>query len=320
MSVRGDILINLQTALAEIKTANGYNTDIGSDDKGPIVYLRPFTAKEVNDKNLATPALSIVDGPDTYRGTIDNYDFDLITINLDAIIRESCITDKNISLTEYYNLFISDIRKCVKAVDLGIYFNYIRLGDIAPIIDEDVIYITIPCKILYHHSESEATITESATIYGSNTIIDQSRAAIKALLDELLAAMAAAETNPRPLSVYDSHEQVKMTMPALTIGFDGEGSAEEGSGIDLLKTIGNWSIRIHMDYEDGYLNEKALGQVINSIRNYLFANGHEDFGAAIDGFAGISFDSYSATIGDSFKETLTIGGTIKFQIKTFNEY
>lgn len=153
-------------------------------------------------------------------------------------------------------------------------------------------------------------------IYGDNQIIEDIRIELYDQMVALRAAMVAGSTAPLPAAIYNSHEQVKMTLPAISVGINdvqlqGElvGRSAAGSGaVKQIYTI-SCDIRVHTDYEGGYLDQVTLTRLLNSVSNWLTS--HDNLG--IGGLA--YFEVTRLTIGHEFSESLTIGGRIEITMK-----
>ena len=153
-----------------------------------------------------------------------------------------------------------------------------------------------------------------AVVYGDNQIIEDIRSVLYAQAEGLRVAMAAGYA-PFPAAVYSSHEQVKMSLPALSVGIvsaqlEGESVGRSIGGSTALRQLYRFrcDIRIHTDYEGGYREEVKISRLVNSMANWLTA--HDNL--AIDGLCyfeitGMSFD-------EEFAESLTIGGKLELTI------
>lgn len=130
----------------------------------------------------------------------------------------------------------------------------------------------------------------------------------------LRIAMAAGYA-PFPAAVYNSHDQVKMSLPAISVGFLSGKSRENLAGFmaGIAPSIVGlydfeWDIRVHTDYQDGYHDETKVSRLLNSISNWLQT--HKNL--SIPGFQYLTIDRIEG--GAAFPESLTIGGFLIIKI------
>jgi len=153
-----------------------------------------------------------------------------------------------------------------------------------------------------------------AVVYGDNQIIEDIRSVLYAQAEGLRVAMAAGYA-PFPAAVYSSHEQVKMTLPAISVGLVGAKLQGESVGrsagaspaVSHLYEI-LCDIRIHTDYEGGYRDEVKISRLVNSMANWLTA--HDNL--AITGLC--YFEITGMSFNEEIAESLTIGGKLELTI------
>lgn len=168
-----------------------------------------------------------------------------------------------------------------------------------------------------------------ATVHGDNLIFQSCRTAIFTLLEALKTAMENASTDPLPLAVYNTHDQVKMTLPAYSVDFDGvvddgdgrvRGLKPEGAGtiVDGRYPL-QVSIRTHTAFQGEYRDLVKLARLQNSVNNYMQT--HRAF-TAIDA-SGVQFmisNFENVTMDNDFEESLTIGGELIISIVAYVEH
>jgi hypothetical protein len=151
-----------------------------------------------------------------------------------------------------------------------------------------------------------------ATIHGDNTILDDVRLALYTLMNNLMAAMAAAGDSPRPLAVYNTHEVTNMTLPCYSVGIMGVSLRGKESGRSASDTRETYDItadiRANTDFRGGYLNEITLSRLLNSASNWIQTHRSLSLG----GFCFV--DTVDILFDETFPESLTIGGRIRLQI------
>lgn len=164
-----------------------------------------------------------------------------------------------------------------------------------------------------------------AIIHGDNQIFEDCRLALKTLMDELKTAMDTDSDDPRPAAVYDGHEQMKMSLPAISVDFLGlinDGKARiqgraAGAGQIVVRYPLLGEIRMHTDYRDGYRDNIKLARLLNSVNNWIET--HRDFSADLDSGDVVSFQVTNVTdltMNDEFPESLTLGGKIRLSLVT----
>lgn len=157
-----------------------------------------------------------------------------------------------------------------------------------------------------------------ATVHGDNDVLDDIRTQLKALMDAMMADMVTDGTDPRPATVYNSHEQPYMTFPAVTVGLNeiatDEGVGVSSGGVYTLTRYVECEIRIHTDYTDGYLDDQKCWQLLNSIANYIEQKALLYLQSNLTEFHSLNFTESSIAVGEDFEESLTIGGLYKFEI------
>jgi hypothetical protein len=146
MSTRNTILSNLETALLGITVAAGYNTDIAA------VYRHAMSQNELDSS--VCPAVSIVDdGAERPEGNVGANWWVTATITLEGVVRHSSNSPTGAELSEMFNDFLADVRKCIHATDLGANVLYARPGELRAITGDAVIYFQYQLEILYYYSE-----------------------------------------------------------------------------------------------------------------------------------------------------------------------
>ncbi len=160
-----------------------------------------------------------------------------------------------------------------------------------------------------------------ATVYGDNLIFESCRTAVYTLLGALKTAMDGAGTSPTLAAVYSGHEQIKMTLPAVSVDF--EGIADDGGGRyhgSKAKVPGHiinarypilLSVRVHTDYQGGYRDKVKLARLLNSVNNYLWTHKPS---IDVSGVVKLIHHVGEVTMDDEFAESLTIGGQLNMLI------
>lgn len=295
MSVRGEILDNLETALGTILVMNGYETDVKS------VYREATSMTEIDPSTA--PALLIDNDPvENREPSCQGYERMRMTIQIDGFI----VTSGN--LPESYNAFVVDLRNCLLTANLGTNVIYSHFGEFRSLTGDNQAFFTQEFIVVYYYGTAS---TPGTDIHGPNDMFDNSRSALKTLMDNLKSAMVTANENPRPAAVYDSHEQVKMSLPAISVGIlegDTHGNiagASAGIGGIIAENYDiGCEIRVHTNWEGEYLDELTLSRLLNSAINWI--EDHRNLSAAIPGFCGLRIKDVS--LSGSFEESLTIGG------------
>jgi hypothetical protein len=315
MSIRGDILNALQDALLEISTANGYANNIGT------VERRAFGK---NDKDRSqSPMIFILDsGYDIPSGVVGVNQRSKMSVTLNGLVKHESISPDAADMSDRFNTFLADVRRCLNSANLGAQVSYCRPGEVRALTDNDEIAFDQDIEILYYYDSGASADTPTApAIYGDNTILDDIRAELYAQMNGLKTAMAAI--SPRPLSVYNSHEQITMTLPAITVGVNDISPVPQtlgrqaGSGalFNYTYRVG-CQIRVHTDYQGGAINEIESSRLINSIINWLSChdslNINSTPGGAIEGLLYFTLDT--ANTRKEFEESLTVGGELNMTI------
>lgn len=147
MSIRGEILNNLEAMLNGITTLNGYAMDIGS------VQRRAFSQDEIDRGR--SPAVAIVDnGIERSLGYVGTNQRMKAVITIDGLVRAGSNSPTAANVSEYFNTFIADVRKCVYASDLGSNVIYQRLGELRAFVAETAIAFEYDLEILYYYPEA----------------------------------------------------------------------------------------------------------------------------------------------------------------------
>ena len=155
-----------------------------------------------------------------------------------------------------------------------------------------------------------------ATIHGDNIMLDQIRAELYAQMSALKTAMVAANVSPRPAAIYDSHEQIFMSLPAISIGLIevvidagdiGRSRAASGSLTKIYELT--WDIRVHSDYRDGYLDGITVSRLLNSIMNWFAVYENLNLSELL------YHEITELKTAESFEESLTIGGRLNLKLK-----
>ena len=151
-------------------------------------------------------------------------------------------------------------------------------------------------------------------IYGDNQIIEDIRSVLYAQAEGLRIVMAVGYA-PFPAAVYNSHEQVKMSLPALSVGIVAAELQGEmtGRGVGVGPAVRqtyrvSCDIRIHTDYEGGYRDEVKISRLVNSMANWLTS--HDNL--AITGLC--YYEITGMSFNEEFAESLTIGGKLELTI------
>lgn len=164
-----------------------------------------------------------------------------------------------------------------------------------------------------------------ATIHGDNIIFQACRTALYDAMIDMQAAMVTDGDEPRPYSVFNTHDQVKMTLPAVTADFvgvidDGEPRVlgrDAGAGDIVVRYPLLCDIRVHTAYEGGYRDLVKLGRLLNSVNNWIET--HRDFSTDIDAGTNVYFQLTEVpeiTTDNNFEESMTIGGRMQLILKT----
>ena len=159
-----------------------------------------------------------------------------------------------------------------------------------------------------------------ATIHGDNVIFQSCRTAIYDLLVLLDADMDTDVDDPRFSAVYNTHEVVKMSLPAASVDFDGiEDMLEVIGSIGSGQIVGRYpivcSVRVHTAYTNGFRDMIKLARLLNSVNNYLNVN--RDFGTAIDASTNVRFqisEIGEVVMDEEYDESFTIGGSLKVNL------
>lgn len=164
-----------------------------------------------------------------------------------------------------------------------------------------------------------------ATIHGDNVIFQSSRTALYDAMVDMLAAMVTDGDDPRPGAIYNTHDQVKMTLPAVSAEFVGVVDGGEpriigrdaGAGDIVVHYALLCEIRVHTAYEGGYRDLVKLARLLNSVNNWIETN--RDFSSDIDAGTNVHFQLTEVpeiTTDDEFEESMTIGGKMQLILKT----
>ena len=313
MSVRSEILGNLQTALQGITIENGYSSDIG------LVSRRSFSKDEIDQSKC--PALAIDEsGQDSPAGKCGIYFRNKMVIALEGYIMSSASSFESGDLSDEFNEFVENVRSCISTADLGSHALYCRSGELKVYTGDNEMAFILDLEIMYfYESDEEQSVIGDNPIYGDNQILEDIRAALSTQMASLRAAMAAGGVAPLPAAVYDSHDQVTMSLPAISIGIanysmDGEGSgrgAASSTAITEHYDI-NAEIRIHSDYQGGFRDNVLLSRIMNSITNYIET--HRRSFQAENNYRIITLGQ--ADLNRSFEESMTIGASLGLNIIT----
>jgi hypothetical protein len=157
-----------------------------------------------------------------------------------------------------------------------------------------------------------------ATYYGTDNPLEEVRTLLTTTLTALIAQMVTDSVDPRFAAVYTSHTgTVPMTFPCATIGtgiitqtFPALKSDPGGPAVSSDVTA---TIRVLIGYRNAYMDELKIGRLINSTLNWFQEHRALDSGNRI-------WNELTATVGDSFDETDTIGGTITLLVRSYEGY
>jgi len=170
-----------------------------------------------------------------------------------------------------------------------------------------------------------------ATIFGTD-IFDDARGAVKVLMNNLKTAMDTAETDPRPLAIYNRHEKIipAASLPAITVELSGEDrsdiideqSAVASGGVYTLIYNLTCEIRIHTAFifEGSYIDTVKISQLLNSIMNYVMTNGRSYFKSNITGYIATDYSASEISWPVEFSESQTVGGYYKFDISLHRDH
>lgn len=153
-----------------------------------------------------------------------------------------------------------------------------------------------------------------AVIYGDNTLFEECRTALYNAMVALQSAMIP-DYEPRPYSVYNTHEKVKVVVPSVTVGVmeirkrEDQAGIQAGTSPTVATTYDVYcDIRVHKDYRGGYRDEINLCRLLNSVSNWMETHR----ALSITGFQFVEMGDI--TVKDEFEETLTIGGKLELMI------
>ncbi len=164
-----------------------------------------------------------------------------------------------------------------------------------------------------------------ATVHGDNVVFQSCRTVLYDQMVLMLAAMVTDDDDPRPGAIYNTHDQIKMILPAVTTDFvevidDGEPRVlgrDAGAGDIVVRYPLLCEIRVHTAYEGGYRDMVKLARLLNSVNNWIETN--RDFSSAIDAGTNVFFQVTEVpeiTTDNEFEESLTIGGKMQLILKT----
>lgn len=162
-----------------------------------------------------------------------------------------------------------------------------------------------------------------ATIHGDNVVFQACRTALYDAMVDMLAAMSSDD--PKPAAIYNTHDQVKMILPAVSADFvgvidDGDDRVEgrsAGTGDIVVRYPLLCEIRVHTAYEGGYRDLVKLARLLNSVNNWIET--HRDFSSDLDAGTNVYFQLTEVpeiTTDDDFEESMTIGGKMQLILKT----
>jgi hypothetical protein len=141
MSIKEDILVNLQMALESILTDNGYSTSVRrvtrdavamadlTDDKLPMLQIAD-TDNELQERPIST----------NQRVTL--------TPSINGFLKASA------NLSTLSTNFQADLKKCLHAADLGASVMYVALKELGSLIGDDIIFFSQKIEILYYYPEA----------------------------------------------------------------------------------------------------------------------------------------------------------------------
>ena len=159
-----------------------------------------------------------------------------------------------------------------------------------------------------------------ATIHGNNTIVDDIKTNLYNLMDALKTAMESAGDSPRPAAVYNGHEQIIMTLPAISVDIDSievlnARGISAGGNVDYFKVF-SCSIRVHTDFEGGYPDNLKILRLLISISNYIETNADNYLETNLNGYQALDMEAaFYDFEPDGYDESLTIGGQFIFGIQ-----
>ena len=115
-----------------------------------------------------------------------------------------------------------------------------------------------------------------ATVHGDNLIFQSCRTVIDAQMDAMKTAMDTAVDDPRPSAIYNTHEVVKMSLPAISVDLDSvekdesELARKTGAGGEVVtKYHVTLEIRAHTAFENGSHDKVKIARLLNSVNNWL---------------------------------------------------
>ena len=155
-----------------------------------------------------------------------------------------------------------------------------------------------------------------ALIHGDNTVFENTVTAMKGLMDNLKTAMDSAGDDPRPSAIYDTHNRHSVAFPSISVGIYSASVLESEAGIGNAGEIAlpmriTCEIRIHLDYENGYMDKVKFWRLANSVMNYLTTDMNGYFKVNLVGYKAPIYEDMEFSSDEYFEESLTLGGYIR---------
>lgn len=152
--------------------------------------------------------------------------------------------------------------------------------------------------------------------------IEPTRAAIKAVLEDLVVDMATGYS-PAPVAVYDTHNKAAILRNSITIGLDEAGEEAGAFAVSPVGPVANhrmiFSIRCHTDFVGGFHDSIRQASLLESIENKLRKN------LELTAASGLVSQIRIITVGplttaQTFEESGTLGGDLRIQVQAEVEH
>ena len=141
-------------------------------------------------------------------------------------------------------------------------------------------------------------------IYGISTFLDDTRDQLVSDLNALLALMATDGTDPTISAVYSQHNEVMITLNAVSVDLEQYNAVpmglDDGTITDYTMI---WSVRVHTAYQGGVVDGQKVTRLMDSIKGYLSTNKNFDI------TKNYRIDTINVGVNlESFNESFTVGG------------
>jgi len=148
-----------------------------------------------------------------------------------------------------------------------------------------------------------------AEVWGSEATYELARDKLKALLDDLVTAMATGY-DPALDYAYDNHLVANLQLNAITIEMTDLQNSYLGIGtpsVSSQKCVVPFEVRVHTAYENGRIDTVKNMRLLNSVSNYLST--HRDLS---DGYRIGLIINLSPQ--QTFDDSKTVGGSLELEI------